>query len=149
MGISIYFHQVTRFGVTMAKPSTIYGLIILELIIAILGIASGFNLLSDPSGKGLGLDVVKDKIPFKNLTLLGLWFVGPYGVLPVSLAYGLWTEKHWAWKPALILAIIEVIWVIVQIPMVGLSIFQGIIGFIALLTIYFLYRPSVKNYTGI
>ena len=132
----------------MAKPSAMYGLIVLELIIAILGIASGYSLLSDPSGKGLGLDVVKDKIPFQNLTLLGLWFVGPYGVLPASLAFGFWTEKHWAWKPALVLAIIEVIWVIVQIPMVGLSILQVVIGFIALLTIFFLYRPSVKIYLG-
>jgi predicted small integral membrane protein len=132
----------------MAKPSAIYGLIILELIIAILGIASGLSLLSDPSGKGMGLDAIKDKIPFQNLTLLGLWFVGPYGVLPASLAFGFWTEKQWAWKPALVLAIIEVIWVIVQIPMVGLSILQGVIGFIALLTIYFLYRPSVRNYLG-
>jgi len=24
------------------------------------------------------LDVLKDKIPFQNLFLLGLWFVGPY-----------------------------------------------------------------------
>ena len=132
----------------MAKPSAIYGLIILELIIAILGIASGISLLSDPSGKGMGLDAIKDKIPFQNLALLGLWFVGPYGALPASLALGFWTEKHWAWKPALILAIIEVIWVIVQIPMVGLNILQGVICFMALLTIYFLYRPSVKNYLG-
>jgi hypothetical protein len=51
----------------MAKPSAIYGLIILELIIAILGIASGFSMLSDPSGKGMGLDAIKEKIPFKNL----------------------------------------------------------------------------------
>lgn len=49
------------------KPSAIYGLIILELIIAILGIASGFSLSSDPSGKGMGLDAVKDKIPFQSL----------------------------------------------------------------------------------
>jgi hypothetical protein len=130
----------------MAKPYTIYGLIALELIIAILGIASGIGLLSDPSGKGMGLDVIKDKIPFQNLTLLGLWFIGPYGLLPAALAFGFWTEKNWAWKPALILAIIEIIWVIVQIPMVGLSILQGVIGLIAFLTIYFLYRPTVKNY---
>lgn len=51
----------------MAEPSAICGLIFLELIIAILGIASGFSLLSDPSGKGMGLDVVKDKIPFQSL----------------------------------------------------------------------------------
>ena len=132
----------------MARPNAIYGIIVLELIIAILGIASGYSLLSDPSGKGLGLDVVKDKIPFQNLTLLGLWFVGPYGVLPASLAYGLWTGRDWPWRPALILAVVEVIWVIVQIPMVGPSILQAVIGSIALLTIYLLYRPSVKNYLG-
>jgi hypothetical protein len=132
----------------MARLSAFYGLIILELIIAISGVASGFSLLTDPSGKGMGLDVVKDKIPFQNLTLLGLWFIGPYGLLPASLAFGFWTEKQWAWRPALILAIIEVIWVIVQIPMVGPSILQGVIGSIALLTIYLLYRPFVKNYLG-
>jgi len=97
----------------------------------------------------LGLDVVRDRIPFQNLTLLGLWFVGPYGVLPASLAFGLWTGRDWAWRPALILAVIEVIWVIVQIPMVGPSVLQAFIGSIALLTIYLLYRPSVKNYLSV
>lgn len=133
----------------MAKPSAIYGLIVLELIIAILGIASGIGLLSDPSGKGMGLDTIKDKIPFKNLTLLGLWFIGPYGLLPALLAIGLLTTKHWTWRPAFILAIIEIVWVIVQIPMVGLSILQAVIGAIALATIYLLYRPSVKRYLGV
>ena len=130
----------------MSKPSTIYGLIILELIIAVLGIASGIGLLTDPSGKSMGLDIIEDKIPFQNLTLLGLWFLGPYGIMPAYLAYGLWTRKNWVWKPGLILAIIEVIWVIIQIPMVGPSILQAFIGFIALLTIYLLYQPAVKTY---
>ena len=56
----------------MAKPTGIKMLIIIELFIAALGIVSGIGLISDPSGKGTGLDVVKDKIPFQNLTLLGL-----------------------------------------------------------------------------
>jgi len=133
----------------MRKPSPVIGIIVLELIIAILGVASGINLLADPSGKGLGLDIIKDKIPFQNLTLLGLWFVGPYGLLPASLALGFWMGKHWAWTPALILAIIELIWVLVQIPMVGPSILQLIIGAIALATIYLLYRPNVKRYLGV
>ncbi|NVM23751.1 MAG: hypothetical protein HWN68_18475 [Desulfobacterales bacterium] len=133
----------------MRKPSPIIGIVVLELIIAILGVASGSSLLADPSGKGLGLDIIKDKIPFQNLTLLGLWFVGPYGLLPASLALGFWTRKRWAWTPALILAIIELIWVLVQIPMVGPSILQGIIGAIALATIYLLYRPTVKRYLGL
>lgn len=133
----------------MDKPSVIYGLMVLELAIAILGIASGIGLLTDPSGKGMGLDVIKDKIPFQNLTLLGLWFIGPYGVVPAALAFGIWTGKQWAWIPALLLAIVELIWVLAQIPMVGPSILQLIIGSIALATIYLLYRPSVKRHLGL
>ena len=44
-----------------------------------------FGLLSDPSGRAMGLDVIKDKILFQNLTLLGLWFVGPYARAAVVL----------------------------------------------------------------
>lgn len=130
----------------MAKPSALKVLIIIELFIAVLGVASGIGLISDPSGKGMGLDVLKDKIPFQNLTLLGLWFIGPYGVLPGVLAYGFYRGKLWAWKPALILAVVEAAWILVQIPMVGRSILQAVIGFIAVATIFLLYRPSVLGY---
>ena len=133
----------------MAKPSAIYGLILLELVIAATGVASGVGLLRDPSGVSMGLDVVKDKIPFQSLTLLGLWFLGPYGALPAALAYGLWAGRGWAWKPALVLAAVELVWVTVQIPMVGRSFLQAVIGSIALLTVYLLYRPSVKNYLDV
>ena len=130
----------------MAKPSAIKILILIEIFIAILGIASGVSLLADPSGKGMGLDVIKERIPFQSLTLLGLWFIGPYGLLPASLAFGFYAGKLWVWKPALYLAIVEVVWVLVQIPMVGPSILQALIGSIALVTIYFLYHPSVLEY---
>jgi hypothetical protein len=74
----------------MRKPSPVMGIVALELIIAILGLATGISLLADPSGKGMGLDIIRDKIPFQNLALLGLWFVGPYGLLPASLAFSFW-----------------------------------------------------------
>ena len=136
-------------GSQLKRTGVIYGLIILEVIIAALGIASGVSLLMDPSGVSMGLDVLKDKIPFQNLFLLGLWFLGPYGVLPAALAYGIWTAKTWAWKPAFGLAVIEIIWVLIQIPMVGPSILQLIIGLIALATIILLYNPYTKKYLGI
>ena len=132
----------------MARPSAIKALIIIEAFIAILGLASGASLLADPSGKGMGLDIVKDKIPFLNFTLLGLWFIGPYGLLPAYLAFSFYKGKIWVWKPAMYLATVEVIWVIVQIPMVGRSILQAVIGAIALVTLYLLYRPSVWEYLG-
>ncbi|MCP8311301.1 MAG: hypothetical protein L6N94_07360 [Candidatus Methylarchaceae archaeon HK01M] len=132
----------------MVRPSGLKVLVILELFIASLGIASGLNLLADPSGKGLGLDVIIDKVPLDDFTLLGIWFLIIYGFLPVSLAYGLWTGKFWSWTVAMILAIVELIWVIGQIYFVGMNIWQAIIGVIALLTLYLLYRPSVKTYFG-
>ncbi len=128
------------------RPMEVKVIIFIELFIALLGFATGFSLLSDPSGKAIGLDVMKDKIPFQNLALLGLWFVGPYGIFPAALGYGFFQGKMWAWKPALYLAVVEVIWVLVQIPMVGRSYLQAVIGLIALVTIYLLYRPNTLEY---
>jgi len=130
----------------MKKPMEIKALIVLELFIAILGLASGISLLSDPSGRGMGLDVVLDKIPLTDFTLLGVWFVLPYGLLPLTLAYGIWAAKGWARTTALILAIIELIWVTGQIYYVGTNILQGVIGIVAILTMSLLYRPSVKEH---
>jgi hypothetical protein len=48
----------------------------------------------------------------------------------------------------LILAVVEIVWLIVQIYWVGLDVWQGVIGGIALVTIFLLYRPSVKAYCG-
>jgi hypothetical protein len=130
----------------MSRPTSVKLLIFIELFIAVLGLATGVNLLSDPSGVSIGLDVLKDKIPFQNLALLGLWFVGPYGVLPAALGYGFSRGKQWAWKPALGLAIVLIIWVLIQIPMVGRSYLQLVFGLIALLTIFLLYRPNTLEY---
>jgi hypothetical protein len=131
------------------RPNAVKIIIFIELFIAVLGLATGYSLLSDPSGKSIGLDVLKNKIPFQNLALLGLWFVGPYGVFPALLGYGFFQGKKWAWKPALYLAIVEVIWVLVQIPMVGRSYLQAVIGLIAVSTIFLLYRPNTLEYLNI
>ena len=130
-------------------PNALKAIIILEILIALLGLVSGYSLITDPSGKSMGLDIVKDKIPFQNLFLLGLWFVGPYGLLPAAIAYGFAKGKPWAWRPALYLAIVEVAWVLIQIPMIGRSYLQLFIGLIALSTIYLLYRPSVSSFLTI
>ena len=77
-------------------PAAVKAIIIIELFIALLGLATGASLITDPSGRGIGLDVLKDKIPFQSLFLLGLWFIGPYGVFPAGLAYGFYKGKAWA-----------------------------------------------------
>jgi len=128
------------------RPLSIKVLIIIKLFIAISSIATGLVLFLDPSGKSMGLDIILDKIPFQSFILLGLWFIGPYGLLPATLAYGFYRGNLWVWRPSLLLAVVEVIWIIVQIPMFGLSALHVIFGSIGLASIYFLYRPSVMEY---
>jgi hypothetical protein len=130
----------------MTRPLGVFVLIVLELFIGILGIASGLNLLADPSGRGLGLDIIIDKIPLNDFILLGIWFLFAYGAFPILLSLGFWNKWSWSWMGALILAIIELVWVIGQIYFVGVNILQAVIGVIALMTIYSLYRPTVKIY---
>jgi len=67
---------------------------ILELFIAALGLATGPNLLADPSVKSLGLDVVIGRIPLNDFSLIGAWFVSAYGVFPVLLAVSFYIGKR-------------------------------------------------------
>jgi len=130
----------------MKRPLSVKILILINLFIAISSIATALMLFSDPSGKSMGMDIFLDKIPFHSFILLGLWFIGPYGLLPATLAYGLYKGSFWAWKPALLLGVIEVIWIIVQIPLFGFGTLHLIFGSIGLASIYLLYRPSVREY---
>ena len=130
----------------MKRPLSIKILIIIKLFIAISGIATGLMLFSDPSGRRMGMDIFLDKIPFQSFILLGLWFIGPYGLLPATLAYGLYRGNQWAWRPSLLLAVVEVIWIIVQIPMFGFGVLHLIFGSIGVASIYLVYRPSVMEY---
>lgn len=130
----------------MKRPLSIKLLILIKLFIAISSIATGLMLFSDPTGKSMGLDIFLDKIPFQSFILLGLWFMGPYGLLPASLAYGLYRGNLWVWRPSLYLAVVEVIWILVQVPMFGFGVLHLIFGSIGLASIYLIYRPSVMQY---
>ena len=118
----------------MERPSGAKVVIILELFVAFLGIASGLNLLVDPSGRSMGLNVVLHLLPLSDFTLLGVWLFSVYGVLPILLSLGLWMGRILAWRGALILAGVEIIWVTGQTYWVGLHVLQGIIGAVAVTT---------------
>ena len=128
------------------RPLSIKILIIIKIFITISSIATGLMLFSDSTGKSMGLDILLDKIPFHSFILLGLWFIGPHGLLPATLAYGLYRGNPWVWRPSLLLAVVEVIWIIAQIPLFGLGTLHLIFGSIGLASIYLLYRPSVMEY---
>ncbi|MCU0860505.1 MAG: hypothetical protein MUE55_07980 [Thermoplasmata archaeon] len=150
----------------MTRPGALKALVALEVVFAFVGFMSGYGLLSSPSGEGLGLslDLLEDA-PVGDYTLVGLWFVAFYGVVPVLAAYGLWTRKRWGWTDPLnawtgqnwawtltaALGIILLLWILLEVVFVGLlggigGAMQAIITVLGLLILGLVTRPSVRQW---
>ena len=147
-----------------SQPAALKVLIVTEAIFALIGLISGYGMLSDPSGEGMGLpEDLLDDAPIGDYTLVGLFFVGFYGVLPSVAAYGLWTKKrwrwtdplnkwtgqHWAWTASAVLGCILLMWIAVEIlilgPMTGIGgALQVIITLLGAFVLVLVTRPSVK-----
>jgi hypothetical protein len=78
---------------------------------------------------------------------LGAAFV-PLAIVSFSVASGLLKGRRWAWTASLVLSIISMVWyafTVAIIPSNGGRTLGVIIGAV---TIYYLYRPDVKEYLG-
>ena len=78
---------------------------------------------------------------------LGAVFV-PLAIVSFIVASGLLKGRRWAWTATLVLSIISIVWyafTVVIIPSNGGRTLGVIIGAV---TIYYLYRPDVKEYLG-
>ena len=79
-----------------ARPAAVVVLIVLEVVLAFLGFASGTQFLLDPSGETHGVDVsMLEGLPVGDHALVGLLFVTAHGILPVLATYGLWKLPRW------------------------------------------------------
>jgi hypothetical protein len=78
---------------------------------------------------------------------LGAAFI-PLAIVSLIVASGLLKGQRWAWTAALVLSIISMVWyafTVAIIPSNGGRTLGVIIGAV---TIYYLYRPYVKEYLG-
>lgn len=133
----------------MKKPIEIKGVVLLEVIVAFMGISSGILLLLDPTGSILGIDFLLQYLPLSDFVLVGLWLLSAFGFLPIAVALGLWLTKRWAWAVSLILGCIEIVWIIVQVFLlyeVGISPMQPFIAGIGAATIFLLLMPASRYY---
>ena len=105
-------------------------LILLIFFQAISAIPSGLSLLSDPTGKGIGLPLdVLDNTPFKNFLIPGLFLFVVLGLLPLTTLYGLlsrnklkWAEKinwdkkfHWSYTFSYYIGFLLILWINMQL----------------------------------
>lgn len=65
------------------RPLSLYLIMLVELFIGVMGVGSATVLLLDPTGVTMGIDYVLPYLPIPDFTILGLWFLTFYGLLPL------------------------------------------------------------------
>jgi hypothetical protein len=120
--------------VSKSKPAAVYVLIALEVLLAFLGFASGFTFFLSPSGQAHGMDrAILENTPVGDFTLVGLFFIVFFGILPCLAIFGLWklprwhwtdavnkwTGQNWAWTATAATGVILILWIAVEVMLIG------------------------------
>jgi hypothetical protein len=131
----------------LKPPFETYVLVIMLIILSIGAIYGGLSLINDPSGDNLQLNLEEyQKYPFKESIIPGTFLFLVFGLFPLSLIYPLFSKPkmpwantfniyrrhHWAWSYSLCVGVLLIIWIDVQIWMLGyisfLQIFYSLYG---------------------
>ncbi len=122
------------------------------LLLGLNAVAGGFVLIVDPTGSTMGLPV--DRLqgsPFSSFLVPGLVLFLVLGVYPQVVAYGLWTRRRWSWRAALLVVPAVIVWLAVQILVVGYQArppLQLAVGLTGLVIFVLVLLPSVKRDSG-
>ena len=110
------------------------GLVFLLLFQGAGALLGGFGLVADPSGAAIGLPVEQlQGSPFRDYLVPGLVLVTVLGVGPLLAAYGVLTQRRWAWLASFFVGVALVIWIGVEILVVGFHLdppLQPLFGFV-------------------
>jgi CDP-diglyceride synthetase len=133
-----------------SKPASVFILLLLVLFQGLSGLAGGIGLVLDPSGKLLQIPINwLDNSPFNDYMIPGIILLIVLGVFPFITLYRLWVKMKWAWLFAFVLGIALLIWIGVEIIIIGyqpdppLQLIYGLVGLIILIL---LFLPSVQYY---
>lgn len=120
-------------------PIALYVLMAAVLIQGLSGIAGGYGLMADPSGASLQIPLEwLEGSPFPDYRIPGIVLFFVLGLAPLVVFFGLWRRAYWGWLGALLLGIALLIWIGVEIVVIGyqpqppLQLIYGILGVIIL-----------------
>jgi hypothetical protein len=142
-------------------PGMVKALIGIEAFNGAVGVASGLAFITDPSGASVGVDTdMLRGTPIGDYTLVGWLLFLVYGVFPLFLSWGLitkrpwrlaesltrWSKRHWAWAGVFIICLIELIWMLGELPIIGVFPVTAVWAILQVVIIGVLTRKSVKDY---
>ncbi|MFO8150466.1 MAG: hypothetical protein R6T93_09225 [Trueperaceae bacterium] len=119
----------------MVRRLALAVLVVSLLFLAFGGLYGGVEMLRDPGGGSLGMDVVLPQLPVTDFVWPGVFLLTVMGLVPIVLAYGLvarpawgwvaalsrWSGYHWAWTGTLAIGLVLGVWLAVQGWMIGFA----------------------------
>ena len=148
-------------SVKQARPLGIKVLMALLIFLAVGGIPTGLALIADPSGRSMDLPLsLLQDLPIRDFSLVGLWLFAVYGVVPLFVAYGLWSRKKWSWTDFVtgwthvhwacvgtaILGVILIIWTGFETILWGPFVLMAIYGALGFAMLGLSLLPSIKRH---
>lgn len=145
-----------------SRPFSLWLLMVALLLLSFGGFYGGLAFMAEPSGNLIGMSPdMLGRLPVRDYFLPGLFLAGVYGLGSLFVVYGLWarpawswlelihrwTGAHWAWVAALTLGVVLIVWILVQVSLLGyqapIQLVMGILGVVITgLTAW----PSLKRF---
>ena len=105
---------------TGRRTMTTRVLVVLLAIQGLSGLVGGFGLIADPSGGAVRLPAEWLRgSPFEDYLVPGLILFTALGVAPLVVARGVWRASPWSRVGALLVGLALLVWIGVQILVVG------------------------------
>lgn len=146
----------------MKKPLLLHLLIFLVFFQALSGLAGGIALTFSPNGDAIQMPLsMLENTPFNNFLIPGLFLLIFLGLFPSLLCYAMLKEPNWNWATklnvykkhhflwaySLYLGLILILWINIQMYIVGGgNILQFIYGILGALIVIVALSPQVMDY---
>jgi hypothetical protein len=147
----------------MKKPFAVYLLLILIFFQALSGLFGGMMLVISPSGSFFQMNAAEmlHNAPFANFLIPGLILLILLGLFPAFVSVSLmikpswkragmlniYNKKHWAWTYSLYSAIMLILWIDIEIMMLGGGhILQTIYALLGVAILIIALVPAVQHY---
>ena len=141
-------------------PWPVYILWFLLMFLSIGAFYGGLLFIGDPSGESLGMNTsYLDNSPFNNFLLPGIILLFFNGIFPLIILSGfffkkmewagflnIYKDQHWPWTYSLYLGIILILWIDIQIMMIGYDMIQSVYAIYGVIMVVITLLPGVRDF---